>query len=65
MSANDEQRTATTRSGGGNVSLQTLSLDGSTWITLGSAITAAGNQTFDLPPATFRIAVTTATAVYA
>jgi hypothetical protein len=51
--------------GGGNVQLQTLALDGSTWITLGSAITAAGNQTYDLPPASYRLGITTATAVYA
>jgi hypothetical protein len=51
--------------GGGNLQLQTLALDGTTWINVGSAISAAGLTTFDLPPGQFRIAVTTATAVYA
>lgn len=56
---------ATATFGGGNLQLQILALDGSTWINLGTAITAAGNQTYDLPPGSYRIAVTTATAVYA
>jgi microcystin-dependent protein len=51
--------------GGGNVQLQTLSLDGSTWVSVGSSITTAGLTTFDLPPGQYRLAVTTATAVYA
>jgi hypothetical protein len=51
--------------GGGSVQLQVLAADNATWVPLGTALTAAGNQTFDLPPATYRIAVTTATAVYA
>jgi hypothetical protein len=50
---------------GGNVQLQTLALDGTTWVGLGSAITAAGNQAYDLPPASYRLAIVTATAVYA
>ena len=51
--------------GGGNMQLQTLSLDGSTWIKVGSSITAAGLSTFDLPPGQYRIGIRTATAVYA
>lgn len=51
--------------GGGNVQLQTLSLDGSTWINVGSSITTAGLTTFDLPSGQYRLAITTATAVYA
>ena len=51
--------------GGGNLQLQTLSVDGSTWINVGSSITANGVSTYDLVPGQDRIAVTTATAVYA
>jgi hypothetical protein len=51
--------------GGGNLQLQTLSVDGSTWINVGSSITANGVSTYDLVPGQYRIAVTTATAVYA
>ena len=51
--------------GGGNVQVQTLSIDGSTWINVGAAITAAGVATFDLPSGQYRLAVTTATAVFA
>jgi hypothetical protein len=46
--------------GGGNLQLQTLSLDGSTWINVGSSVTAAGLTTYDLPPGQDCIAVTTA-----
>jgi hypothetical protein len=49
----------------GNVQLQTLSLDGSTWINAGSSVTANGIATLDLAPGQYRIAITTATAVYA
>lgn len=51
--------------GGGNLQLQELSRDGVTWVAIGSPITAAGLTTYDLPGGQFRIAVTTATAVYA
>jgi len=51
--------------GGGSVTLQTLAADGAMWVPLGTAITASGNQTYDLPPASYRFAITTATAVYA
>jgi hypothetical protein len=51
--------------GGGNVQLQTLATDGSTWIGVGTAVTAAGFSNFDLPPGQYRLAITTATAVYA
>jgi hypothetical protein len=56
---------ATAVFGGGSVTLQTLALDGTTWVPLGTAITSPGNQTYDLPPATYRIAIVTATGVYA
>ena len=51
--------------GGGNVQLNTLSGDGSTWIAVESAFTANGFSTLDLPPGTYQLAITTATAVYA
>lgn len=50
--------------GGGNLQLQALAMDGSTYVNVGSSITAAGLTTYDLPPGTYKIAVTTATAVY-
>lgn len=51
--------------GGGNVQLQALAGDGSTWINVGSAlVVATPYQVFDLPPGQYRISVTTATAVY-
>jgi len=57
--------TVTATFGGGNVQLQTLSLDGSTWLPVGSAITANGFTTMDIPPGPYRLAITTATAVFA
>lgn len=52
--------------GGGNVQLQQLALDGSTWINVGTSITAAGlTSPIYLPPGQYRLAVTTATAVFA
>lgn len=57
--------------GGGNVQVQQLALDGSTWVVpmniAGNAnnLTADGSQTLDLSPGTYRIHVVTATAVYA
>lgn len=51
--------------GGGNVALQYLGPDESTWLTVGSALTANGLASFDLPPGRIRAAVTTATGVYA
>lgn len=56
--------TAAATWGGGNVQLQTLADDSSTWLNVGSSITANGFTTFDLPPGQYRFAVTTATAVY-
>ena len=57
--------TVTATFGGGNVQLQILSLDGATWLNVGSAITANGFVCQALPPGQYRIAITTATAVYA
>jgi hypothetical protein len=50
--------------GGGNVQLQTLSLDGVTWINVGAAISVASVTDFTLAAGTYRFVVTTATAVY-
>lgn len=63
--------TAVATFGGGNVQVQILAADGSTWVAPkdigGSAnnLTAAGSQTIDLPACRARINVVTATAVYA
>lgn len=51
--------------GGGNVQLQYLGPNGSTWLNVGSALTADGLAAFELPPGQIRASVTTATAVYA
>lgn len=51
--------------GGGSVQLQYMGPDGSTWLNVGSAVTANGVQNFELPPGLIRAAVTAATAAYA
>lgn len=51
--------------GGGNVVLQRLAPDGTTFIAVHTAMTAAGYTTVFLPPGTYKLAITTATAVYA
>jgi hypothetical protein len=51
--------------GGGSVTLQMLSLDGSSLITVLPAITISGFGSIDLPPGQYQLTVTTATAVYA
>jgi hypothetical protein len=48
--------------GGGNLQLQALSGDSSTFISVGTAIAALGLTVFDLPPGTYRFVITTATA---
>jgi hypothetical protein len=50
--------------GGGSVTLQRLSNDGSTYITVLTAFTATGYATVSLPPGTYKLDVVTATAVY-
>ena len=45
--------------------LQIQSFDKVTWLNVGSAITANGFASLALPPGQYRIAITTATAVYA
>ncbi len=49
----------------GSVQLEMLSLDGSTWVNVGSAVSTNGYSTEQLPPGQYRIAVTSASAVYA
>lgn len=51
--------------GGGSVTLQRLSLDGSTYVTVLTAFSAAGYATVNLPSGTYRLTIATATAVYA
>jgi len=51
--------------GGGNVVLQQLANNNSTWFAVGTAITAAGANVSELPPGRYRLFVTTATGVYA
>lgn len=45
--------------------LQTLSLDGTTWIDVGIPLGAAGLYIYDLPPGQYRISIGTSTGVYA
>lgn len=49
--------------GGGNVVLQILMPDNSTFVSCGTALTADGFEVFDLPAGTYQIAITTATGV--
>jgi hypothetical protein len=52
--------------GGGNVQLQALAADGVTFVNVGSSVTAAGlTSPLYLPPGQYRLAITTATAVFA
>lgn len=51
--------------GGGSITLQILAPDGTTYVTALTAFTAAGYSTVDLPPCVCKIAIATATAVYA
>ena len=50
--------------GGGNATLQRLAADGSTWVTAATAITADGLSVVQLPGGQYRVAITTASAVY-
>lgn len=50
--------------GGGNVVLQRLAADASTYVSVITALTADGYSVTNLPNGTYRFAVTTATAVY-
>ena len=44
--------------------LQTLAMDGVTWVLVGSNFAADGPQTYDLPPGQYRIGITGATGVF-
>jgi hypothetical protein len=63
--------TAVATWGGGNIAVQMLAPDGSTWITplnkanSANILSANGQQVMDLPAGQYRINVTTASAVYA
>lgn len=50
--------------GGGSVTLQRLSPDNTTYITVMTAFTADGYQNANLPGGTYRLLVATATAIY-
>lgn len=50
--------------GGGNIVLQRLATDGVSWINVITALTADGYSSANLPSGSYRLAVTTATAVY-
>ncbi len=51
--------------GGGSVTLQRLSVDGTNYVTCVAAFTAAGYANASLPSGTYRLLVATATAIYA
>jgi len=50
--------------GGGSVTLQRLSPDGVTYVTVLTAITADGYANLNLPSGTYQLAIATATGVY-
>lgn len=50
--------------GGGSVTLQRLSVDGSTYVTVLTAFAADGYSPVNLPGGTYRLLVATATAIY-
>lgn len=50
--------------GGGNVGLQQLGPDGSTYLTNHTALTVNGASTVNVPPGMYKIVVVTATGVY-
>jgi hypothetical protein len=47
-----------------SIQLQVMSLDGVTWINVGTALTAAGLVAYSLAPGSYRLAIT-GTAIYA
>jgi hypothetical protein len=49
--------------GGGNAVLNILMPDGTTFIAAAAAFTADGTAVYDLPPGTYQVAITTATAL--
>jgi hypothetical protein len=57
--------TVTATFGGGNVVLQRLAADAVTYIPVHTALTTSGYISLSLPGGSYRLAITTATAVYA
>jgi microcystin-dependent protein len=55
---------ATATFGGGNIVLQKLAGDGTTWVIALTAITTASFVTVYLPAGSYRLAITTATGCY-
>jgi hypothetical protein len=51
--------------GGGTVQLEVLGPDQATWIAAATALSANGFQVIDLPPGSYQLALTNASAVYA
>ncbi len=49
----------------GSVTFEALAADGSTWLTVGTAFSAAGTQVVDVGPGQYQFAIASATAVYA
>lgn len=50
--------------GGGSLTLQRLSVDGATYVTVMTAFSADGYASANLPGGTYRLLVATATAIY-
>lgn len=50
--------------GGGSVGIEMLGPNGSSWLLVATALTAAGVVTYELPPGQYRVVIATATAVY-
>ena len=57
--------TVTATFGGGSVGVEVLGGNGSSWLLVATALTAAGFATYKLPPGQYRVVIATATAVYA
>ena len=51
--------------GGGNLVLEQLGPDNTTWLPVHTALTANGVAVIDIPPGQFRFNITTATGIYA
>lgn len=50
--------------GGGNIALQRLATDATSWVTVITALTADGFASANLPSGSYRLQITTATGVY-
>ena len=58
------QATAAATWGGGSAALEQLGPDGSTWLSVATALSANGGVSLYLPPGQYRWTIVTATAVY-